>query len=127
MNVRSNRPRVIAEAAPGFFGAPKIRVPDEMMQWWDRMLTDQCPMKTFVELHRIFTETDFRPDLAKIAVPTLLIHGDADTSSKLEMTSRRTALLIRGSELMIYEGAAHGLPFTHMDRLNSDLLAFIKT
>jgi non-heme chloroperoxidase len=126
-NVRKDRPRVIAEAAAGFFGAPKIPVSDEMMQWWDRMLDEQCPMIAFLELHRSFTETDFRPDLQKITVPTLLIHGDADTSSKLEFTSRRSAPMIRGSQLKIYEGAAHGLPVTHMDRLNADLLAFAKT
>jgi non-heme chloroperoxidase len=126
-NVRKDRPRVIAEAAPGFFGAPNIPVSDEMMRWWDRMLDDQCPMKTFVDLHKIFTETDFRPDLQKITVPTLLIHGDADTSSNIERTSRVTAPLIRGSQLKIYEGAAHGLPVTHMDRLNADILAFVKS
>jgi non-heme chloroperoxidase len=126
MNVRKDRPHVIAEAAAGFFGSPKIPVSDEIMQWWDRMLIDQCPMIAFLHLHRFFTETDFRPDLQKITVPTLLIHGDADTSAKLELTSRRTAPLIRGSQLKVYEGAAHGLPVTHMDRLNADLLAFTK-
>ena len=125
-NVRKDRPRVIAEAAAGFFGAPKIPVSDEMMRWWDRMLDDQCPMIPFLRLHKVFTETDFRPDLQKITVPTLLIHGDADTSSKIELTSRRSAPLIRGSQLKVYEGAAHGLPVTHMDRLNADLLAFMK-
>jgi non-heme chloroperoxidase len=126
MNVRKDRPRVIAEAAAGFFGAPKIPVSDEILQWWDRTLTDQCPMITFLRLHQVFTETDFRPDLKKITVPTLLIHGDADTSANLESTSRISAPLIRGSQLKIYEGAAHGLTFTHMDRLNADLLAFVK-
>jgi len=127
MNVRKDRPRVIAEAAAGFFGAPKIPVSDEIMQWWDRMLDEQCPMIAFLRLHKEFTETDFRPDLQKITVPTLLIHGDADTSANLESTSRLSAPLIRGSRLKIYEGAAHGLTVTHMDRLNADLLAFIKT
>ena len=127
MNVRRDRPRVIADAAPGFFGAPKIHVSEEIMQWWDRTLDDQCPISIFLELHRAFTETDFRPDLPKITVPTLLIHGDADTSSKIELTSRRTVQLIRGSQLKVYEGAAHGLPVTHMDQLNADILAFMKT
>jgi non-heme chloroperoxidase len=126
-NVRKDRPRVIAQAAAGFFGAPKIPVSDEIMQWWDRMLDEQCPMIAFLRLHKEFTETDFRPDLKKITVPTLLIHGDADTSAHLESTSRISAPLIPGSQLKIYEGAAHGLTVTHMDRLNADLLAFTKT
>jgi len=122
--VRKDRPHVIAEAAAAFFGAPKNPVSDEVMQWWGRMMIDQCPMNTFLDLHRVFTETDFRPDLRKITVPTILIHGDADTSTSLDFTSRRSAPLIRGSQLKVYEGAAHGLPVTHMDRLNADLLAF---
>lgn len=126
MKVRKDRPHVIAEAAAAFFGAPKILVSDEIMQWWGRMMIDQCPMKTFLDLHRLFTETDFRPDLRKITVPTILIHGDADTSASLEFTSRRSAPLIRNSQLKVYEGAAHGLPVTHMDRLNADLLAFAR-
>jgi non-heme chloroperoxidase len=127
VNVRKDRPYVIAQAAGGFFGTPKNAVSDEMMHWWDRMLDDQCPMLAFLRLHHSFTETDFTPDLKKITIPTLLIHGDADTSAKLESTSRRSAPLIRGSQLKIYEGAAHGLPVTHMDRLNADILAFTKT
>jgi non-heme chloroperoxidase len=126
MNARKDRAHVVAEAAASFFGAPKIPVSDEIMQWWDRMLIDQTPMITFLRLHQSFTETDFRPDLQKITVPTLLIHGDADTSSKIELTSRRSAPMIRGSQFKVYEGAAHGLPVTHMDRLNADLLAFVK-
>lgn len=59
-----------------------------------------------------------------MTVPTLLIHGDSDTTALLDKTSRRSAQLIPGSELKVYEGAAYGLPITHMNRLNSDLLAF---
>lgn len=120
-------PHQIATAAPGFFGAPKNPVSAGIMEWWTRMIVDQCSLKTKIDLHRAFTETDFRPDLRKITVPTLLIHGDIDTSTPLDVTSRRTARLIPGSELRIYEGAAHGLPITHMDRLNADLLACVKS
>ena len=45
----------------------------------------------------------------------------------LEMTGRPTAELIKGSVLKTYEGAPHGIQFTHRDRLNSDLLDFLKT
>jgi non-heme chloroperoxidase len=118
-----DRPHQIALAAPAFFGSP---VSDEISQWWVRMMVDGCSLKAMLDLHRSFTETDFRPDLPKIAVPTLLIHGDKDTSALLDLTSCRTQPLIPNSQLKIYEGAAHGLPFTHMDRLNADILAFAK-
>jgi pimeloyl-ACP methyl ester carboxylesterase len=59
-------------------------------------------------------------------VPTVIIQGDSDTSTPIDLTGRKTASLIPGSRLRVYEGAAHGLPITHMDRLNGDLLAFAK-
>jgi pimeloyl-ACP methyl ester carboxylesterase len=118
-----DRPHVIAAAAPAFFGAPKNPVSAEMMQWWTDMLL-QCSMKVLLQLHRVFTTTDFRPDLRAISRPTLVIQGDCDTSTPLELTGRRTTALIPGSQLKVYEGAAHGLPITHADRLNHDLLAY---
>jgi pimeloyl-ACP methyl ester carboxylesterase len=96
------------------------------MDWWVRMLVDGCSLKVMIDLQRMFTETDFRPDLRRISVPTLLIHGDNDTSTPIETTARKAAPLIPGSKLKVYEGAAHGLPITHAEQLNADLLAFAK-
>src|SRR5215472_4056439 len=120
-----DRPHPIAAAAQTFFGAPKNSVSAEIMEWWVRMMVDGCSLKTMLDLHRMFTETDFRRELRTISVPTLLIHGDNDASTPIDLTARKTAPLIRGSQLKVYEGAAHGLPITHADRLNADLLAFV--
>jgi pimeloyl-ACP methyl ester carboxylesterase len=120
-----DRPGNIAKAAAAFFGAEKNSVSPAMLEWWTSMILHQCSLKVMLDLHRVFTETDFRPDLRTITVPTLIIHGDSDTSTPLDFTGRRMAALIRGSQLKVYEGAAHGLPITHMDALNRDLLAFI--
>jgi len=114
----------IADAAPAFFGTDKNKVSAATMQWWIDMLVNRCSLKVMVDLHRVFTETDFRPDLRTIKVPTLIVHGDHDVSTVLDRTGRRTAQLIAGSRLSIYEGAAHGLPITHMDQLNRELAAF---
>jgi non-heme chloroperoxidase len=122
-----DRPHQIVKAAPAFFGIEKNAVSAEIMDWWTRMMLDQCSLKVMLDLHRAFTETDFRPDLRAIKVPVLLIHGDSDTSTPLELTSRKTAQLIPTCRLVIYENAAHGLPITHMDRLNADLLTAVKT
>lgn len=124
VKLMKDRPHQIAQAAAGFFGAPKNPVSEEIFQWWTRMMVEQCSMKVLLDLHEVFTTTDFRPDLIKIKTPTLLIHGDKDISCDLEFTSRRTASLIEGSKLKVYGDAAHGLPVSHMEQLNADLVAF---
>jgi len=97
------------------------------MQEWVRGMMLRTSMKALIECNRSLTSTDFRAELPKIAVPTLLIHGDKDVSAPLEVTGRPTAKLIPGARLAVYEGAPHGLFLTHMDQLTGDLLAFAKS
>ena len=97
------------------------------MQEWIRSLMLGNSMKALIESNRASTSTDFRSELPKITVPTLLIHGDKDVSAPLDRTGRPTAKLIPGAQLKVYEGAPHGLFLTHMSRLTSDLLAFAKS
>jgi non-heme chloroperoxidase len=97
----------------------------EMIQWGIRMCL-QASLKALIDCNRADTETDLRAELPKITAPTLIIHGDKDVSTPLELTGRKTARLIPGSQLKVYEGAPHGLMFTHMDRFNRDLHDFIK-
>jgi non-heme chloroperoxidase len=124
---KKDRARQIADGAAGFFGAPKNAVSPQILDWWTRMMVDRCSLKVMLDLHVLMTETDLRPELAKVTVPTLVIHGDSDTSAPLELTGRRTHALIAGSTLKIYEGAAHGLPFTHLAQLNEDLQLFARS
>ncbi|WP_345750810.1 alpha/beta fold hydrolase [Microbacterium rhizophilus] len=74
-----------------------------------------------------FSATDFRADLAKIDVPTLVIHGDDDQIVPFDISGRLSAEQIAGATLLIYEGGAHGLPDTDPARLHSDILAFIES
>jgi non-heme chloroperoxidase len=122
-----DRAHQISISAQAFFGAPKNTVSAEIMEWWTRMMVDQCSLMTMLALHRVFTETDFGPDLEKVTVPTLLIHGDSDTSARIDLTSKKSVRLIAGSQLKVYEGAAHGLPITHMTQLNADIMSFAKS
>jgi pimeloyl-ACP methyl ester carboxylesterase len=123
----SDRPRWLAEAAPAFFGAglPNCSVSSEMIQWGVLMCL-QSSLKANIDASRAFAETDFRAEMRKITVPTLIVHGDKDNGAGVELTAKRSAKLIPGSQLKVYEGAPHGLFITHMDRLNSDLLEFAK-
>jgi pimeloyl-ACP methyl ester carboxylesterase len=82
--------------------------------------------KALLDTNRTVTTADFRDELPKITVPTLIIHGDRDVTAPLDMTGRRTAELVPGAKLRVYEGAPHGLFVTHIDRLNRDLLDFAR-
>jgi len=73
-----------------------------------------------------FSATDFRADLAKIDKPTLVIHGDDDQIVPIDAAGRASAKLINGAMLLVYKGAPHGLTDTHKDRLNQDLLGFLR-
>lgn len=75
---------------------------------------------------KAFSETDFREDLKKFDVPTLIIHGDDDQIVPIDAAGRASAKLIKDSKLIVYEGAPHGITDTHKERLNGDLLAFVK-
>jgi non-heme chloroperoxidase len=118
---RKDLPKWLFDNAPPFF-APDTS--PEMIRWVGAMLL-QSSLKALLDLNVQVTETDFRGELRHITVPTFIIHGDRDHSAPLSLTGRKTAQLIPGSRLTVYEGAPHGLMFTHMERLNSDLLTFV--
>ena len=96
------------------------------VQWVKNMMLETS-MQGVIELARALQETDFRREIVKIDVPTLVIHGDKDMSAPLTLTGKRTADLIPGARLTIVEGAPHGLPLTNVERLNNELLAFAGT
>ncbi|MER9137132.1 alpha/beta hydrolase [Mesorhizobium sp. M0830] len=73
-----------------------------------------------------FSETDFRDDLKKITVPALVVHGSDDQIVPLEISARLTAKLIPQAKLIVYDGGSHGLLHVDKDRLNADLLAFLR-
>lgn len=66
--------------------------------------------------------TDFRKDLARIDVPTLVVHGDSDRIVPFATSGKRTHEAIKGSRLVVVEGGPHGLNWTHADILNRELL-----
>jgi len=95
-----------------------------MMQWGASLLGDMS-VPIAIACNETVTAADFRAELPQITARTLIIHGDRDVSAPLALTGRPTAALIPGSELKVYEGAPHGLMFTHSERLHADLLAFL--
>jgi non-heme chloroperoxidase len=73
-----------------------------------------------------FSEVDYTEDLKKIDVPTLIVHGDDDQIVPIAAAALRSSKIAPRATLKVYPGAPHGLPTTHQDQFNADLLAFIK-
>lgn len=73
-----------------------------------------------------FSESNFVDDLKRVTVPTLIIHGDDDQIVPIETSARAAVKLVTGAKLIEYAGGPHGITDTHKDRLNQDLLNFIK-
>jgi len=69
--------------------------------------------------------TDFREDLKRIDVPTLIIHGDDDRILPLTATGIATHRTVKGSRLVVIEGGPHGLTWTHSRQVNRELLDFL--
>jgi non-heme chloroperoxidase len=74
-----------------------------------------------------FSQTDFVPDLKKITVSTLVMHGDDDQIVPYADAGPLSAKLVKGAILKTYKGFPHGMPTTQADTINADLLAFIKS
>ena len=70
--------------------------------------------------------TDFRKDLQRIDVPTLVVHGDADRITPLSATGTPTQAAVKGSRLVVVKGGPHGLNWTHAEEVNRELLAFVE-
>jgi pimeloyl-ACP methyl ester carboxylesterase len=68
---------------------------------------------------------DFRKDVAKIDVPTLVIHGDSDRIVPFSAAGQRTAKLIKGAELVVIKDGPHNVAWTHADEVNTALLNFL--
>ena len=92
--------------------------------FWQQCMT--VGLKASYDCIRQWSESDFTADLAKFDVPTLIIHGDDDQIVPIGASAMLSSRLVKGATLSIYEGASHGLPATHRDRFNAELLAFIK-
>lgn len=92
---------------------------------YNRMLASMATARSTMQCASSFARTDFRNDLKAIKVPTLIIHGSADKTVPIKASSDRTVSLIPGSQYLVYDGAPHGLYYTHRKQLNFDLINFI--
>ncbi|MFI6317771.1 alpha/beta fold hydrolase [Nonomuraea sp. NPDC050556] len=124
----ANRSQLYRDLADGpFFGHNRKQDVDQGFRdaFWLQSMA--CGHRGAYECIAAFSATDFRPDLAKIDVPTLVIHGDDDQIVPFEVGGKRSAEMINGAVLKVYEGSGHALPDTDRDRLHADLLAFVNS
>ncbi len=122
-----DRSQFYRDLALAFYGAnrPGAKVSQGTLdQFW--LWSMQAGLKNAYECIKAFSETDFTEDLRKIDVPTLLLHGEDDQIVPIKDSSVKAAQLIRDAREIYYPGAPHGITATHHERVNADLLAFIK-
>jgi pimeloyl-ACP methyl ester carboxylesterase len=114
-------PKWIADNVAPFF------IPETspaMMRWGANLLQTSVPIA--LACARAMVMEDFRAEMRRIEVPTLIVQGDRDRSAPIELTGKPSAELIPGCQFLVYGGAPHGLMFTHMDRLHADILKFVR-
>jgi len=110
-----------------FYGAnrPGATVSQGLLdQIW--FLSMQAGVRNVYECIKAFSETDFTEDLRRFDVPALLLHGEDDQIVPVGDAARKAEKLIRDVEAIYYPGAPHGIPATHADQVNNEILKFVK-
>ena len=92
--------------------------------WWRQGMMGG--IKAHYDCIKAFSETDFTQDLKKIDVPTLVMHGEDDQIVPFADAGPLSAKLLKNATTRFYPGLPHGMPTTHADLINKDLLSFIK-
>jgi non-heme chloroperoxidase len=125
--VQADRAQMFKELTIPFYGAnrPGAKVSDGVREtfWLQGMMGS---IKAHYDCVKAFSETDFREDLKKMTVPTLVLHGDDDQIVPLATTAKLAVELLPHGTLKVIAGAPHGLCSTHKDIVNEALLTFIR-
>lgn len=123
-----DRSQFFKDLSGPFFGAnrPNTTATQGMRDsFWAQGMTGG--LKGQYDCIKQFSEVDYTPDLQKIDVPALVIHGDDDQIVPIDAAGRLSAKIIKNATLKVYPGAPHGLVATHQDQVNKDLLEFIRS
>lgn len=125
--IREDRIAFLDDFGKKFFGVGLLNKPvsTALLDYYRNLAAVALPRAT-VQCVLSFGHTDFRQDMQGIQVPTLVIHGDDDAIVPKEASSDRTVKIISGATYKVYEGAPHGLFYTHRHQLNQDLIDFCK-
>ncbi len=124
----SNRSQFFKDLTIPFYGfnRPGVKVSDGLREsFW--LMGMQGGIKGEYDCIREFSEVDYTTDLTKIDKPTLVIHGDDDQIVPIAASAEKTAKIVKGAQLKVYQGGSHGLAQTDPDTFNKDLLAFARS
>jgi non-heme chloroperoxidase len=124
----ANRPQFYYDLPVGpFYGynRPGAKISEPVIwNWWRQGMMGAA--NAHYDGVVAFSQTDFTEDLKKITVPVLVLHGDDDQIVPYADAGPLSAKLLRNSTLKIYKGYPHGMPTTHAEQIDADLLAFVK-
>jgi non-heme chloroperoxidase len=125
--IAQDRPAFLSKFLSDFYNVDVLRgkaISEQAVQasWNVGMVAS---LRGTIDCVTAFGETDFRKDLEKIDIPTLVIHGTDDRIVPFPISGKRTAEMVKGSKLLIVEGAPHGLTWTHTEQVNKGLLDFL--
>ena len=124
--VREDRIAFLDEFITNFFAAgDRTDLISEPARLYHREIAEFASPKGTLGCIGAWGRTDFRDDLDKIDVPTLVIHGDSDGIVPFEVSGKRSHDTLEDSSLVLIEGAPHGFNATHAERFNRALLDFL--
>jgi non-heme chloroperoxidase len=107
------------------FNRPGAEVSEGVIRnWWRQGMMGG--VKAHYDGIKAFSETDQTEDLRAIDVPTLVMHGDDDQVVPIGASAEQSIKLLKNGTLKVYPGYPHGMPTTHADVINADLLDFVK-
>jgi pimeloyl-ACP methyl ester carboxylesterase len=123
--VKRDRLAFLEDFTRNFFSAAgKLQV-SEPQRVYARNIAAFASPKGTLDCIAAFSRTDFRGDLKKVTVPTLVIHGDSDAIVPFEVSGKRSHEAINGSQLVVIKGGPHGVNASHAEAFNKSLLEFL--
>ena len=123
--VKGDRLAFLEGFSANFFKAGDKMTVSESQRVYARNIAAFASPKGTLDCIAAFGRTDFRGDLTRIKIPTLVIHGDADAIVPFEVSGARTHKAIAGSRLTLIKGAPHGLNLSHAAEFNKSLIEFL--
>ena len=123
----ANRPQFYKDVTMPFYGfnRPGAKISEGIREhWWLQGMLGS--IKAHYECIKVFSETDTTEDLKKIDIPVLVLHSKDDQIVPIAAAGPMAAKLLKKATLKVYEDLPHGMPATHAEQVNADLLAFFK-